>query len=201
MSIPIIGLTGQSGAGKTTVCSKLVSWGFYNIDGDVLAREVVKKGSPVLKKLSKSFGTDIINFDGTLNRSLLASRAFESAEKTNLLNSITHPAITKRVSDEIGYAISKNYRAVVIDAAALLESEITGFCDLIVSVVAPREVRLERILARDKITLPEAMIRVAAQKDEQYYRSKSDIIIRNYPPHKIDDEIKGLIDYVRKREN
>lgn len=201
MSIPIIGLTGQSGAGKSTVSAKLANWGFFIIDGDLIAREVVCKNSPVLERLALAFGGEIIREDGSLDRSLLAKKAFSSPENTQLLNSLTHPAITRKVCERIDTAVRENYRAALIDAAALLESEIAGFCDFIVSVVAPQEIRLERICARDGISHEDALIRINAQKPEEYYRERSDIIIRNYPPFELDDEIKGLIEYVRKREN
>ena len=201
MGIPVIGLTGQSGAGKSTVCARLANWGFFIIDGDLIAREVVCKGSPLLEKLACAFGREIIRQDGSLDRSLLAKKAFSSPENTQLLNSLTHPPITKKVCQKIDFAVRENYRAALIDAAALLESEIAGFCDVIVCVIAPQELRLERIRTRDNISHEDALLRINAQKTEEYYRERADIIIRNYPPFKLDDEIKGLIEYVRKREN
>jgi dephospho-CoA kinase len=200
MGIPVIGLTGQSGAGKSTVSARLAFLGFFIIDGDLIAREVVQKGSPVIEKLACAFGKDIILEGGSLDRSLLAKKAFSTPENTEILNSITHPPIAKKVCEKIDFAVRENYRAALIDAAALLESEIAGFCDIIVSVIAPLEVRLERIRARDGISREDALLRINAQKPEEYYRERSDIIIRNYPPFELDDEIKGLIEYVRKRE-
>lgn len=201
MSLSVIGLTGQSGAGKTTVAVKLRDLGFFVIDCDVIAREIVNKGSPVLSKLLEVFGNEILFSDGSLNRAALAKKAFSSADWTQKLNSITHPEITKHVLEKIELANLSSAKAVVIDAAALLESDIKGFCDIIVSVVAPVEIRFERIVLRDHVSRDAALERINAQHSEEYYYSGSDMIIRNYPPYKIDDEIKGLIDYVCKRKS
>ena len=97
----VYGLTGKTGAGKSTVAAFLKEKGFYIIDGDVIARHITDKGKPALKLLSEHFGADIINADGTLNRKLLASRAFSSPENTAVLNSITHPLITEEFEKEI----------------------------------------------------------------------------------------------------
>ena len=91
----VIGVTGQTGAGKGTVCKMLEKYGLYHIDADKVAHSVYKKGSDVLSALSEAFGEDILNPDGTANRAKIAEKAFSSAENTEKLNSIVHPAVTK----------------------------------------------------------------------------------------------------------
>ena len=92
----IIGLTGKTGAGKSTVSARLREKGCYIIDGDIIARQITEKGSDILPLLQKAFGNDILDENDELIRKRLAERAFSSKENTALLNSITHPEITRR---------------------------------------------------------------------------------------------------------
>ncbi len=181
--ILVIGLTGKTGAGKSTVAKWLKKKGCYIIDGDIIARKITEKGSDVLPALAKHFGSDIIDGEGNLDRKLLAKRAFADRESTDLLNSITHPAITEYFIKEIRQAQEEGCIGAVIDAAALLESECKNLCDKIVVVTAPKGIRLDRILARDGISEEQALTRINAQQPDEYYFSRADIIIRNYPPY------------------
>lgn len=178
-----IGLTGKTGAGKSTVALYLKAKGCKIIDGDVIARSITEKGSEVLPQLQKAFGEDILDENGCLIRKLLAQRAFSSRESTELLNSITHPIIKERCEKEIEKGKADGYNTFVIDAAALLESSCKELCDKIVVVTAPESIRLNRILKRDDISLTQAQTRIKAQREDEYYFSRADIIIRNYPPY------------------
>ena len=117
----IIGLTGLTGAGKSTVAQKLMAYGCYHIDADKVARDVINNSEDVKNKLKEHFGDDVINEDGTTNRPLLASRAFANEESTNALNEITHPAVTEEIKSIIGDMEEVGYRGVIIDAIALFE--------------------------------------------------------------------------------
>ena len=188
----IIGLTGKTGAGKTTVASYLKEKGCFIIDGDIIARQITEKGSPILPLLQKAFGEDILDEKGELIRATLAKRAFSSKENTALLNSITHPEIKRRCEKEIAFAKDNGYKVAVIDAAAILEGDCKDLCQKIVVVHANEDTRLERILQRDAITKEQAMTRINAQKDDEYYFSQADIIIRNHPPYNIEEEFLKL---------
>lgn len=189
----VLGLTGKTGAGKTTVSSVLKENGCYIIDGDVAARKVTQKGSPVLSELAEAFGSDILNKDGSLNRVLCAKRAFSCRENTERLNQITHSAIDAIFKDEIKKAEKSGFSVCVIDAAALLESPSKALCDKIAVVIAPEEIRLKRILHRDTISESEALTRIKAQKSDNYYTEQADCILRNFPPYNIKEEIERLL--------
>ena len=175
----VIGLTGKTGAGKSTVASYLKEKGCFVIDGDLVAREIVMPSSPALKELAEAFGKDIILEDGSLDRKALAQKAFSSAEGTTLLNRITHPHIKARFEELLAKASKEGFAVAVIDAAALLESDCKDLCEKIIVVHADEQIRLERILSRDRITYEQAMTRINGQKDDNYYLRQADIVIFN----------------------
>ena len=189
----VFGLTGKTGAGKSTVASKLKEKGCFIIDGDVVAREIVLPGSGALEKLCEVFGEDILLEDKSLDRRALAAKAFSSEENTALLNSVTHPFIKKRFEELIRQAEGKKYEVAVIDAAALLESDCKDLCEKIIVVHAPEKIRLERILSRDNITRQQALLRMNSQKDDSYYFSQADYIIDNSDDiEAVDNSLKEL---------
>ncbi len=188
----IIGLTGLTGAGKSTVAQKLMAYGCYHIDADKVARKVINNNENVKNKLKMRFGDDVINPDGTTNRPLLATRAFADENSTNALNEITHPAVTEEIQSIIKDISEVGYRGVIIDAIALFESGEDKLCDFTVAVVAPKEIRLERIMSRDNITEEKALERINAQKDESFFTSRADFVLWNYPPYDINVEIKPI---------
>lgn len=175
----VTGLTGKTGAGKSTVASYLKEKGCFVIDGDLVAREIVMPSSPALKELAETFGKDIILEDGSLDRKALAQKAFSSAEGTTLLNRITHPHIKARFEELLAKASKEGFAVAVIDAAALLESDCKDLCEKIIVVHADEQIRLERILSRDRITYEQAMTRINGQKDDNYYLRQADIVIFN----------------------
>ena len=188
----IIGLTGLTGAGKSTVAQKLMAYGCYHIDADKVAREVINNNENVKNKLKERFGADVINADGTTNRPLLASRAFADEQSTLDLNAITHPAVIEEIKSIIKDIEEVGYRGIIIDAIALFESGLDTLCDFNVTVAAPKEIRLERIMKRDNITEEKALERINAQKDESFFTSKADFVLWNYPPYDINVEIKPI---------
>ncbi len=177
ISIPVIGLTGQTGAGKSTVSGLLAENGVYCIDADILARKAVENPE-VISALAEYFGSDII-VDGSLDRHELARRAFSDAEKQRILNATVHPEVTRLAVEEIHKAEKSGANAALIDAALLFESDLTAICSFTVTVIAEKETRLERIMKRDSISREDALIRMNAQKDEEYYIGKADIVINN----------------------
>lgn len=186
----LIGLTGKTGAGKSTVSKMLEGFGAFIIDGDKVAREVLNLSPDLELKLKAAFGSDIYE-NGVLLRKELAKRAFSSHENTELLNSIFHPVINKRLF-ELSNEAFKTRSVAVVDAAAVIESGFYKSCDCLITVYAPESIRLERIMRRDSLTKEEAMRRINAQKDDEFYFSKSDIIINNFPPHDLSSQLENV---------
>ena len=187
----LVGLTGKTGAGKSTVSNYLKEKGAYIIDGDIVARKVLVDNKDLLNKLSEAFGADILNSDGTLNRRTLAKEAFSTPENTNKLNSIMHPAINDSIFEEAEKAFAE-YDVVIVDAAAIIESGFTEKSDYLIVVHAPVEIRKERIIKRDNLTESDADVRINGQKEDGFYLSKADFVFNNFPPYDIEEQFSQL---------
>lgn len=175
----IIGLTGQSGAGKSTVAKFLENSGFAVINADMLVKKTYESDSPCLKTIALVFGEDIITSNGTPDRRLLAQRAFETKEKTAMLSSIVHPFVTALFLAEVKNAVQSGTYTIVYDAPQLFESNADIFCDEIIAVVADKAVRLDRICKRDNISEKFALMRMNAQLSEEFFRENCGMIIEN----------------------
>ena len=175
----IIGLTGGIACGKSTISLTLKSLGALIIDGDQLSRALTQPGGLALPAIRAEFGSEVFHADGTLDRRGLAGRAFASAEKTELLNSVTHPAITALARKRVAEAEKNGDDIALLDAPVLFSSELLGDCRAVICVCAPRDQRMARLLSRDGIDLAEIERRMSAQPDEKYNRDNSDIIIEN----------------------
>lgn len=196
----ILGLTGKTGAGKSMVCSLLKERGCYIIDGDKVARQILEIGSPVIEKVKETFGEDVVKYNGEVDRKLLAARAFSSRTETEKLNAITHPAIRDKILEEIEIAKIEEYEVCVIDAAALLESEIKNDCDFIAVVFAPTDVRLKRIIERDNMSVTDAKRRIDAQREDEFYLKNADIIIINDGVTDFENEFNKLFNFIESKK-
>lgn len=171
----IIGLTGASGSGKSVIAKM---FGFPIVDADKAARVAVEIDE-CLESLVENFGKEILNQDKTLNRKELAKRAFISKEKTEILNSITHPFIIKIMNDEIDMHKQNGESAVVLDAPQLFEAGCEKMCDVVIGVLADKDLRKKRIMARDNISEKDAVLRLSASKSDEFFIENCDYIIIN----------------------
>ena len=178
MKMLTIGLTGPTGAGKSSLRPVFERMGCEVLDSDIYARRVTAPGSPALLELADEFGHDIIRGDGALDRALLASRAFATAESCARLNGITHPRITEMLLED-AHKAHENGSHAVIDAPLLFEAGIERVCDCVLAVIAPVEIRISRIMLRDAISREAAELRISAQHDNDYYCERSQYVIIN----------------------
>lgn len=174
----IIGLTGQTGSGKTTVSEFLEEIDMAVLNCDKISKEIISN-KDVMEKLTTYFGDEILLPDKTLNRRTLALRAFENEENHCFLNSVMYPRINKKISISIRELQKKGHSTIVIDAPTLFESGADGICDTIISIIAPKELREERILVRDDLTQEQLQSRINAQHDNDFYTKRSNYIIEN----------------------
>jgi dephospho-CoA kinase len=195
----IIGLTGQSGAGKTTVCGIFREMGFAVIVADELSREVTKAGSPCLSELAEVFGSEIIRGNGELDRRRLADITFGDKVQLKRLGVIIYPYINEVFLREINRLSEAGETYIIYDAPTLFESRADGLCDLIISVTATEAHRAERVKRRDNITDEEIKKRFESQHSEQYFIKKADFYIKN---NKTEEELvekaREVADKIRK---
>lgn len=185
----VIGLTGPTGAGKSTVASLLKKFGCAIVDADIIARDIVNNKS-CLEKLKNAFGADIIGAGG-LNRKVLAEKAFADDVSTKKLNQITHPAILKETKIQLEKAKKSEAKAVFFDAPLLFESGADNLCDTTVAVILPSAARLKRIMARDNISEKLAKKRMNAQHGNDYYELHADYVFDGSTDLSILDEKVG----------
>lgn len=174
----IIGLTGQSGAGKSTVSEVFKASGAVVINADSLAHTALRTDK-CKENLRAAFGGDIFDESGEVVRKKLARVAFSSKENTEKLNKATHPVITELAKREFDYYEEAGEEAVVFDAPTLFESGLDKFCTTVISVIADKDLRAKRIMARDNLSLEEASQRLNAQYDDEFYTDKSQFVIEN----------------------
>ncbi len=174
----IIGVTGNTGSGKSIVARELARCGWELIDADLIGREVVENDPEVLGSLARSFGSDILDDSGSLQRHLLAQKAFDSPENTRTLNAIVHPALIDRLSARIAES-RKRTGHTVVDCALILEWNIKHLFDVLVCVWADEELRKKRIMVRDGRTEAEVMGMFAAQLPEIEKMRLADIVLAN----------------------
>lgn len=175
----VIGLTGPSGAGKSEVAELLHRHGLPVIDADAVYHGLLLPPSPCLEELCARFGTEILNSDGTLNRPLLGHIVFNDAASLTDLNRITHRYVMEEIRAVLGGYRRLGERAVVLDAPQLFEAHADALCDTVVAVLADRQVRLSRIMARDGITAERAAERIDAQKSDAFFRENAAHVIEN----------------------
>ena len=180
MKLPyIVGLTGQSGAGKTTLANIFRQAGNHVLDADIIARKAMEKGSPCLRQCVLAFGEGILLPDGSLDRKKLAGIVFSDREKLKMLDDICYPHIDMMILKELIALGREKAEYVLLDAPTLFEAGADIFCDMIISVTAPEDMRISRIMARDGISEEAARARIASQHDEEFFKSHSDICISN----------------------
>lgn len=193
-----IGLTGTSGCGKGEFSRIFETYeNCFSLDTDKTARKVVEKGSECLEKLVEYFGKEILFDDGSLHRKKLASIAFSDKEKHDKLNQITHFYILKEIEKWISDMDKKGATAAVIDAPLLFESGADKMCDVTVGIIAPYEVRLERIINRDSLDEKNARTRLDSQPSDEFFKSRCSCILENNSDlGAFREESKKLIEHI-----
>ncbi|MBS7175639.1 MAG: dephospho-CoA kinase, partial [Clostridiales bacterium] len=198
----IVGLTGQTGAGKTTVGELFRKDSDFGIvDCDIVSRTVITQPD-VKARLVEYFGEEMLLKDGQIDRKALGKRIFANEEDRIFLNSVMFPPITVQINKEVQQLRQKGYHLIVLDAPTLFESGANIICDTIVSVLAPAEIRQERIMSRDNMTAQDALNRMNAQKDDEFYRSRSEFVIENADsPEQLNAQVERIIAVLKEKIN
>ncbi|HHW67209.1 dephospho-CoA kinase [Defluviitalea raffinosedens] len=178
----IIGLTGGTGSGKSTVVlllSQLTK--AYIIDADKIGHQIILKGQPAYYDIIQHFGREILKEDGEINRKCLGKIVFSDKNSLKILNQITHPRIKEEILKKIEQ-IKKSYSSynyIVIDAALLIEAQLHKIVDEVWVVYAEEEKRIQRIMKRDGLNMEQAANRIKAQMPWEEMKKYADQIIDN----------------------
>ena len=181
----VIGLTGPTGAGKSSVSSYLRDNGYHVVDCDVFAKQVMDSDPECLQKLQQAFGDCFDN--SKLNRKKLGKLVFSDKLALKTLNDIVNPLIIKALQK---YVKSCGEEVVVFDGATLIECGAVSMCSAMIGVLASRETRLDRIMARDGLSQQLADDRINSQPDDGFYHFNCTHVVYN------DSELLAVCDQV-----
>ena len=172
----IVGLTGGIGSGKTTIANLFADLGVPLVDADVVAREVVTKGSPLLSKIVEYFGAQVLTEQGELNRSALRERVFSHDEDKLWLNNLLHPSIRERMKQQLAEQTAPYILFVV---PLLIENKLTALCDRILVVDVSPQTQLARSSQRDNNNFEQIQRIMNSQVSQQERLKWADDVINN----------------------
>lgn len=173
-----IGITGPTGCGKTTLLREIEARGGEIVDCDALYYELLKTDPALKNALTAAFG-DVFLADGSLDRSKLAARVFSDPNALARLNEIVFFHVGNAAAEKRRQAALADAPIFAVDAINLIESGMADACEETVAVLAPKEIRLSRIMARDNLPEAAARARIDAQKPDEFYRTHCRYILTN----------------------
>lgn len=193
----IIGLTGGIGSGKTTIANFFAEMGVPVYIADNEAKKIMQSRH-IVEEIKTVFGEFLFENE-VLNRAKLAEIVFNNKEKLNQLNAIIHPAVKKDF--ELWLQKNKNYEYIIYEAAILFESGRYKDCDIIITVTAPEETRIERVINRDKTNREQVLSRMKMQWKDEERVAKSDFVIFNENLKTAKEEVVKILKILNIKQN
>lgn len=185
----IIGLTGGIGSGKTTVANYFDKIGIPVYIADVEGKKITESPQ-ILETIKNVFGSAVFD-EGKLNRKKLSQIVFNDSKKLQQLNAIIHPEVEKHFIQWVNN--HSNFSLVVKETALLFESGSYKKCDFVITVIAPLEERINRVIKRDAVTREEVLERIENQLSDEYRIKNSDYIIDNTDSETIEGQVKKIL--------
>ncbi|MGK0577691.1 dephospho-CoA kinase [Macrococcus capreoli] len=174
----VIGLTGGIASGKSTVAKFLAEHGFVVVDADIASRKAVAPGSTGLAEIKTVFGEKVIQEDGTLDRKALGEIIFNDPSERAKLNAIVHPLVRDIMEVEKNAGLTQG-KVVVMDIPLLFENKLEHTVDEVWVVYVPETIQKERLMARNHLTIDEAISRIKSQISIEEKKQKADKVIDN----------------------
>lgn len=194
-----IALTGGIATGKSYVAGRFREAGVPIVDADLLAREVVLPGTPALAAIRKRFGPDAVRRDGTMDRIRVAQIVFKDKRARLDLEAIIHPAVVKAINDFFN-ALPKRTPFAIADIPLVFETKRERDFDAVIVVACPREMQLQRLMERNKLSKEDAEKRIAAQLPIDLKASKATYVISNAGTfEETDAQVDALITALREK--
>ena len=189
MSTKVVGLTGGIGSGKSTIAAYFKSLGVPVYIADDEAKKILLTAE-ASAEVAAALGSEVLT-DGKPDRSKLAAQVFNSPEKLKVLNTIIHPKVRQHFEEWVAQQATAPF--VIKEAAILFESGSYKDCDKIILVTAPQEIRIERVMLRDKVTREQVLKRMEAQWSDEEKEALSDYIIINIDLNKAKEEALKIL--------
>ena len=189
----VVGLTGGIGSGKSTIAKAFAALGIAVFNSDEQAKALIANNAQVKKRIIAAFGEEAYQ-NGEYNRAYIAQIVFNNSEKLAILNGIVHPALAKYFNQ---WAKNQTSPYVLKEAAILFESGSYKDCDYIITVTAPEEVRIARVMARDHCTEAQVRARMAQQWSDAQRIALSNAVIENVDLESAKEQVKRINDELR----
>ena len=183
----ILGITGNSGSGKSYISDIIVRYGYKKIDMDKVAHSIYDTRSDCLDEIRENFGDGVFDGDKLMRKSL-GEIVFKDAKKLELLNNITHKYIIEKVKEEM-----KDNENILLDAPVLIDTVFENLCEKIILVTSDLDTKIKRITERDNISYQYAMNRISSQPKEEYLSTRCHYIVDNSQGKDIEKEIEKIM--------
>lgn len=192
----VLGLTGNIGCGKSSLSNIFKDNNIDVIDADIISRHIFEDES-LLQVVFNTFGENIKNDDGTLNRKALGRIVFSDEKQLKKLNSLTHPKIKEKIKEDINKLSNKEI--VVIDGALLIEGKFLDLVDKLIVITCEKSQQIARIINRDRCSIDEAMSKINSQMQQEDKIKYANYIIDNSSSiTKLQNEADKLINYIKE---
>ncbi len=197
----VVGLTGNTGSGKTTVAKLFESLGAVIIDADQIGRKALDHHEKLREQVISVFGKSITDDNGAINRKRLGAMIFSDPEKKTFLNTLIYPYLWPEVRKRIEEQKKTEARLIVVDAALIFEAGIESWFDAIIVVAADPEICMDRIMMRDGISRTDARNRMNSQINQDDKIEKADhVILNDKQAEELNDKIRKVYGLIMKDE-